>query len=305
MSRPGDLLRARGWRVVSIDYEEGSGGLHNLLDVVGAELARKTSAGPLCIYGESSGAQLALVAASRLASIDCVIGVATPTDLATYQAQGSAAADAKVRGLAERIGKLFGASPEALAPWNPLVLAPAIHADVILIHENDDPLIAASYAGRFQAVRPTTQVVMLEAGDPADTSTRFAHGTVNEAGRARYGAAIGAYADRQIESTAAQRDAARTGCALSGQTYAEIGRRGLLSALRCLAAKDERSLPARVGAWKRSAVRMRGEVNPARLWATLRRSASGRSALLASAKRRARISVRSGDPSRVTLSLTR
>jgi len=305
MSRPGDMLRARGWRVVSIDYEEGTGGLHNLLDVVGAELARKTSAGPLCVYGESSGAQLALVAASRLRSIDCVVGVATPTDLAHYQTQGSAAADAKVRGLADRIGNLFGTTPESLAPWNPVVLAPAIHADVILIHENDDPLIAASYAGRFQAVRPTTQVVMLEAGDPADASTRFAHGTVNEAGRARYAAAVGAYADRAIEANEAQRSAARTGCAQVRQTFAEIGRRGLLSALRCLAAKDQRSLPARAGGWRRSVVRMRGEVNPARLWAALRRSASGRSALLAGAKRRARISVRSGDPSRVTLSASR
>lgn len=83
MRRPGEPLRARGWRVVSIDYEEGTGVLQNVLDAVGTKLTRKTGAGPLCIYGESSGAQLALVAASRLRSIDCVIGVATPTDLAT------------------------------------------------------------------------------------------------------------------------------------------------------------------------------------------------------------------------------
>jgi len=299
MSRPGELLRQRGWRVVSIDYEEGPAGLQNVLDTVGSELARKTSAGPLCLYGESSGAQLALVAASRLPSIDCVIGVATPTDLALYEAEGRSALDKTVGQLAERIGKLFGTTTEALAPWNPVALAPAIRSDVTLIHESDDPLIAASYATRFQAARPTTQVVMLEPG--ADASVRFAHGTASDAGRARYAAAVGSFADREIEANNAERSAARTGCAQVKLTLAEAGRRGLQSALRCLALKDSRSLPGRVGAWRRSVVRMRGEVNPARLWAALRRSAGGRSALLATAKRRARISVLSGDPSRVTL----
>ena len=305
MRRPGELLRARGWRVVSIDYEEGTGGLQNVLDAVGTELTRKTGAGPLCIYGESSGAQLALVAASRLRSIDCVIGVATPTDLAHYGSQGSAAGDSKVRSLAERIRSFFGTTTEALSAWDPVALAPAIHSDVILIHENDDPLIAASYAARFQSVRPTTQVVMLEAGDPADPSARFAHGTVSEAGRARYASAVGAYADRQLEATSAERNAARTGCSQVLPTVAEIGRRGLMSALRCLALKDARSLPGRVGSWRRSVLRMRGDVNPARLWAALRRTASGRSALLATTRRRARISVLSGVPSRVTLRVER
>ncbi len=303
MSRPGELLRQRGWRVVSIDYEEGAAGLQNVLDTVGNELARKTSAGPLCVYGESSGAQLALVAASRLPSIDCVIGVATPTDLALYEVEGRSTLDKTVSQLADRIGKLFGTTTEALAPWNPVALAPAIHADVTLIHETDDPLIAASYATRFQSVRPTTQVVMLEPG--ADASLRFAHGTASEAGRARYAAAVGSFADRELESNAAERSAARTGCPQVKLTLAETGRRGLLSALRCLALKDERSLPGRVGSWRRSVVRMRGDVNPARLWAALRRTASGRGALLATARRRARIGVLSGDPSRVTLRVER
>ncbi len=84
MDRPGDMLVARGWRVVSIDYNEGTQGLQDLLNVAGDELARKSSDGPLCIYGESAGAHLALVAAARLRAIDCVIGIGTPTDLPLY-----------------------------------------------------------------------------------------------------------------------------------------------------------------------------------------------------------------------------
>lgn len=66
LKSPGSLFLARGWRVVSIDYNEGAAGLQDVLNATGAELARTSGDGPVCIYGESSGAHLALVAASRL-----------------------------------------------------------------------------------------------------------------------------------------------------------------------------------------------------------------------------------------------
>src|SRR4051794_3606567 len=80
----GDLFLARGWRVVSVDYNEGPLGIQDVMDAAGAELARGTSNGPLCIYGESSGGHIALMVAARMRSIDCVIGVGTPTDLKLY-----------------------------------------------------------------------------------------------------------------------------------------------------------------------------------------------------------------------------
>ena len=86
MRSPGALLRERGWRVVSIDYEAGTEGLRDVLDTVRSELARGTSNGPLCVYGESSGAHLALVAAAQVKEIDCVIGLGAPTDLPEYEA---------------------------------------------------------------------------------------------------------------------------------------------------------------------------------------------------------------------------
>jgi acetyl esterase/lipase len=302
---PGDIFRERGWRVVSIDYDEGADGLQDVLDASGAELARKTGDGPLCLYGESSGAHLALVAASRLRAIDCVIGLGTPTDLALYHAEGSGSVDARVRLVASQISRLFGTSPEQTAPWNLVALAPSIHADVLMMHEADDAVVPSIHPARFQAARPTTQLVALEAGDPADPATDFMHGTVSAAGRANYGAAIGSFADRAVAARAAERSAARTRCSNASRTVAEIGLAGLRDSLRCLARKDARSLRAGTGAWRRTSVKMRGEVNAARVWAYLRGTRSGRRALVAAAKRRAKVAVQPGDRSRVVLRATR
>jgi hypothetical protein len=77
------------------------------------------------------------------------------------------------------------------------------------------------------------------------------------------------------------------------------------SALRCLAHKDVRSRSAGRGAWRQTTVNLRGEVNAARIWTSLRGTKSGRRALVASASRRAKVAVLSGERSRVTLRATR
>ena len=301
MTAPGELFRQRGWRVVSIDYEAGTAGLLNLVDAARDELARKTGGGPLCIYGESSGAQLALVAASQLRWIDCVVGVGAPTDLALYESEGRSDADPRVRQVAERMSAFFGTTPDALGPWSPVMLAPAIRADVMLVRERDDALVGPEHAARFQALRPTTQLVTLEAGDAADPSTQFVHGTVSEAGRARYASAIGSFADRAVAAHVAEHIAAHAGCAKVRRSVAEVGPRGLLSALRCLARSDARLRLAAPGPWERSILNMHGEVNAGRVWASLRRTTSGRRALVASTGHRASITVRTGDPSGVVV----
>src|SRR5688572_28374720 len=75
MTMPGETLTQRNWRIVSVDYKAGAGGLQDVIDVAGAELSKPTG-GLLCIYGESAGAQMALVAASRVSGVDCVIAFA-------------------------------------------------------------------------------------------------------------------------------------------------------------------------------------------------------------------------------------
>jgi acetyl esterase/lipase len=305
MDRPGQLLLARGWRVVSLDYQEGTAGLQDVLDTAGSEVARIGANGPVCIYGESSGAHLALVAAARLRAIDCVVGLGTPTDLPLYESEAAASTDDRVKLVASQITRFFGSTPAEMAPWNLVSLAPSIHADVLLMREADDQMVSPQHMANFVAARPTTQTVELESGNPDDPASTFVHGTVSEAGRARYAAAIGAFADRAVAARAAEREGARTGCSGVGRSVSEIGMIALRSSLRCLATKDIVARHAGAGTWQRTKVTMRGEVNAARIWATLRATQSGRRALVAAARRRARVSVSTGDRSRVILRATR
>ncbi len=190
MAIPGRGLLDRGWRVVSVDTKQGEGGLQNVLDAVDGEVARKTSNGPICLYGESSGAHLALVAAARRGTIDCVIGLGTPTDLPLYEAEGATSSEPRVRQVAAQIKKFFGTTSAELAPWNPVGLASSVRADVLLMREGDDPIVSPAYAQRFRAVSPGTKVVELDAGN---ASQRFVHGTISARGRAQYAAAIDAF----------------------------------------------------------------------------------------------------------------
>ncbi|MEA2218040.1 MAG: hypothetical protein QOJ35_666 [Solirubrobacteraceae bacterium] len=209
MANPGRLLLQLGWRVVSIDYAEGAAGLRDVLETVDSEAARKTGPGPLCLYGESSGAHLALIAASRRRSVDCVAGLGALTDLPRYEREAETSSDGQVRLLAARIGRFFGATRAALAPWNPVSVASSIRADVLLMHEAGETLVPATQAVRFQAAHPATRVVELEAGDPADPSTAFMHGSVSTHGRAQYAAAIERLVAQTVAARRAERRAAR------------------------------------------------------------------------------------------------
>jgi acetyl esterase/lipase len=186
MDRPGAELVERGWRVVSLDYNEGTPGLQDVLDAAGAELARGTTNGPLCLYGESAGAHLALVAASRLRAIDCVIALGAPTDLMLYESVAAAGTDTQREIVAYQMRRFFGSTAEQVAPWDLVALAPAIRADVLLMHEADDTVVPAIHNERFKAARPSTESIELEAGDPAGPS--FVHGHVSAAGEAYYAA---------------------------------------------------------------------------------------------------------------------
>src|SRR5205085_1427962 len=149
------------------------------------------------------------------------------------------------------------------------------------VREGDDAMVSPEHDARFRAARPTTQVVDLDAGDPGDSSESFVHGTVSDSGRAQYDAAVGAFADRAVAAHTAERIGAATGCSGVGRSVSETGLPALRASLRCLARKDATARRAGSGAWQRTSVTLRGEVNAARIWSSLRSTRSGRRALAA------------------------
>jgi hypothetical protein len=304
MTIPGETFSQRGWRIVSVDYHAGSAGLQDVVDAAGAELAQ-TTGGLLCIYGESAGGQLALVAASRLPGVDCVIGMAPPDDFEEYQAEVGRSNDPDRRIIADQMAAVWGSTPEARAPYDPIKVARSIVGDALLLRQQDDPLIPIEQIDNFVAARPTTQRVELESSAGFDLNQFYLHGTFSENGRNQYRAALGAFVDRAAAGYAAERDARRTGCRDVTRSVTLAGSARVQAALRCLARADSASRRAGAARAKTYSRRVRGEVNAARAWIALRASTSGRRALAALAAGRAKASLRSGDPSRVTLRVRR
>jgi acetyl esterase/lipase len=304
MTTPGETLTQRGWKIVSVDYHAGAAGLQDVIDAAGAELVQPTG-GLLCLYGESAGAQLALVAASRVPGVDCVVAMGPPADFETYQAEVRASHDPNRTIIADQMAAVWGSSPEARAANDPVKLAGSIAANVLMLREADDPLIPIEQVENFLAARPTTERAELEAAPGSDLRSFFLHGTLSDGGRGQYRAAIGAFVDRAAAARDAERAATRLGCKGVARSVRSGGVARVQKALRCLAKADR--LARRVGAKRARTTsrKVRGELNAARAWSALRASVSGRRALAALAAGRAKASVRSGNPTSVTLRVRR
>jgi acetyl esterase/lipase len=304
MTMPGETLSGRGWKIVSVDYHAGSAGLQDVLDAAGQELAQPAG-GPLCIYGESAGAQMALVAAARLSGVDCVAAMGPPADFEAYQAEVRATNDPDRSIIAAQMASVWGQTPEERAPNDPVKLAKSIRADVLILREADDSLIPIEQIENFVAARPTTEHVELQSAPGSDPAQFYLHGTLSDAGRAAYRAALGSFVDRAAADYVAEQAAGRTGCKGVTKSVTQGGVGRVSTALRCLARGDRLARKADAKAAKTYSRRVHGELNAARAWSLLRASTSGRRALAALAAGRARTMVRSGDPNRLTLRVKR
>jgi dienelactone hydrolase len=304
MTMPGETLGARSWRIISVDYHYGSAGLQDVLDAAGAELAAPAG-GPLCIYGESAGAQLALVAASRLSGVDCVVAMGPPADFEAYQAEVGASNDPDRSIIAAQMRAVWGQTPEERAPNDPVKVAKSIRGDVLIMREADDSLIPIEQVENFIAARPTTERVELESAPGSDISQFYLHGTLSDNGRAQYRAALGSFVDRATAADGAEVAATRTGCKGVTKSVTQGGVGRVSSALRCLARNDRLARETGAKGARTFSRRVRGEINAARTWSLLRASTSGRRVLAALAAGRARTTVRSGNPNRVTLQVKR
>ena len=304
MTMPGETVSGRGWKIVSVDYHAGSAGLQDVLDAAGQELAQPAG-GPLCLYGESAGAQLVLVAASRLTGIDCVAAMGPPADFEAYQNEVAATNDPDRSIIAAQMASVWGQTPEERAPNDPVKVAKSIRGDVLLLREADDPLIPIEQIENFVAARPTTERVELQSAPGSDPAQHYLHGTLSDAGRGAYRAALGSFVDRASADYAAEQAAARLRCKGVAKSVSQGGVSRVASALRCLARNDSAVRRAGAKGAKTTSRRVRGEVNAARTWKLLRSSTSGRRALAALAAGKAKATVRAGSPNRVTLQVRR
>lgn len=302
MDQPGAMLVQHGWRVVSIDYRAGTDGLQDVMAAVSDQLAHPAG-GLLCLYGESAGAHLALVAASRMKGIDCIAAAGPPIDFQAYMAEATAGGQAKPLEVVAQMQKVFGATPADTAPWEPVHIADKISADILIMRQTDDRLIPIDQMNRFLKVRPTAQFVSLQSGDSSNTDDWWLHGTLSDAGRAELLQSVGDFADREVADYRTARQAARTGCNGANRRYVPGADAALRSALRCLARRDLSA--ARAAGNKAFAsstqARLQGEITPARVKAALRSTAPGSRALVAIAAGKAHVVIRRGAVSKITV----
>src|SRR3954454_24430436 len=119
---PGRIFRAARWSTVAIDYAAGKDGLASVSAALSAALASAPH-GRACVYGESAGGHLALLAAAQLPALGCVIALRAPPALERWR--DDAAREGNTTSLAtyaETAGEAFGPGPIDPA-WEPDAVA--------------------------------------------------------------------------------------------------------------------------------------------------------------------------------------
>ncbi len=173
--RVGPSLERAGHRVVVADYPQGlDAGLAAVQQAVRSELVTAPQR-PLCLYGESSGGHLALLAAEVIRGVDCVATVAAPTDLRLWADTRDAAPETP-QGLTFRyhVEPTFGPDRASWAPYDPALHAHRLPALVLSMAAADDDTVPLDQLDQLPGAR-----YVLPPG-----SLPFVHGTTSPAGLA-------------------------------------------------------------------------------------------------------------------------
>lgn len=183
--RVSPTLLSAGYRVVSIDYAPGTAGLRSVEHAIRDELIHHPMSGPTCLYGESAGAHLALLAAQHSGRVDCVATYGAPTDLTAYTAAARAERKAmpQMSEIAAAIRIVFGADPRGWSRWSTVPGAARMKAAVLMMVNADDPIIPPSQIAIFQRARPTTETYVPPPVRDPKPSDVWVHGTATPAGK--------------------------------------------------------------------------------------------------------------------------
>lgn len=183
---PGTLFRESGWNTASVDFPAGKAGLRSVVDEIAAATARAPRR-RVCVYGESAGGHLALLAAAQLPRLRCVIGLGVPTDLERWREDATREArTTSLTAYSQTAGRTFGYGDIEDA-WQPVAQADQIRGRVLLIGQADDQVLPIwGQLSVFDDARPATELLVTEAGKHGDHSQRYLHGTFSPAGRAQF-----------------------------------------------------------------------------------------------------------------------
>jgi acetyl esterase/lipase len=147
-------LRSWGYRTDVVRYRAFR---HAFPDVLAAYDALRRRVGrdtPICAYGASAGAQMALMLAIRRPEVACVISRAGPTELQRLPAW-----------LRRRARKAFG---RRLARWSPA--AYRLFVPILLEHATDDRIVPFGQMAAMHRVAPRSEALALNPG-----AARFVH----------------------------------------------------------------------------------------------------------------------------------
>ena len=166
--RVGPWLERAGHRVVTVEYPGGAAaGLAAAQQAVRDQLAADPDR-PLCLYGESSGGQLALLAAELIPGVDCVATVAAPTDFHLWSRYRSAAPHTtQAQSFLSTVLPVFGADPAAWTRYEPAHYAGLLPRLTLTMSGADDALVPLDQLGRVPGAH-----LILPSGD-----VPFVHGT--------------------------------------------------------------------------------------------------------------------------------
>ena len=160
-------FRAVGWRVVNVSYsparEPGQAidPRPMLRDVVAFyDQIHRAYPGPICAFGESAGAYLAMLLAIERPSLTCAVDEAGPLDLPVLLKKSAATGEALIRAA-------FGTDPATLRDWSPdrVWQAGVHHTAVFATYAANDEVVPTSQLDELAQLDSHAQRLVIPGAD--------------------------------------------------------------------------------------------------------------------------------------------
>ena len=160
------IFQRLGYETLAFDYRRGAQGIADAERFYRLARRRVGPKLPICALGPSAGGHISLMLAVREPDLACVISYAGPTDLVSLAKQrgGQLAYQLAVRG--------FGKA--RLAAYSPALHARSIHAKVMLVYAETDPIVPAAQGQEMARAFPGARLIVLPPGPVGFVHSRVA-----------------------------------------------------------------------------------------------------------------------------------